>query len=392
MNIVMLWYQHDWGLYGRRYEMLARTWVEEHPGDRLLLVEPPLNPWIWMRECRKALQAGDGVLLKYWLSCLRLLFSSRRQENERLWVLRPFLWWPFKSAGGGAWTRFSFSAAWARVDRFLRDQKWENPLLWAYPPHAFVRYAAQRWKKGRLCVDLVDDNTQYQSLPDGLRDEYAVSYRDLLDKADVVFCVSSALANRHSTAEKRVVHIPNAVSQRPLPLKRWKLPPLPAGPRVAYVGRLDERLDLALLKQVFERLPKVQFLFVGSFDAGTQTLWRREIGAPANVHWLGTIPSPHLPSALASMDVCMMPHRITPLTDSMDPLKLYAYLAAKKPVIATRVNIEPGLRPWVKCVDSAAAFEAALKEFLDRSAPVVRPDLSAHGWPQRVAAMALYLK
>ena len=388
----MLWYQHDWGLYGRRYEMIARTWVEEHAEDRLLLVEPPLNPWIWIRECARAAMMLDGVLLRYWFSNLQLLFSPLQQERERLWVLRPFLWWPFKSVGQSVWTRFSFTTAWAKVDCFLKDHGWENPLLWAYPPHAFVNFGAEQMKHSRLCVDLVDDNTQYESLPKRLREEYKISYTDLSEKADIVFSVSPTWTNRHHAPNKQVIHIPNAVSPQPLSLKRWRLAALPAGPRVCYVGHLDERLDIALLKQIFARLAHVQFIFIGSFDGRTKKIWRHEIGTPPNVHLLGTIPSPHIPSVLASMDVCLLPHRKTPLTESMDPLKLYTYLAANKPVIITGVNIEPSLKPWVKSIDSASMFESTLNDLLNRSIPFSEPDLSQHSWALRIAAMADHLR
>src|SRR4051812_45816258 len=38
MNIVMLWFQNDWDLFGRRYEMVARAWVAEHPQDNFMVV------------------------------------------------------------------------------------------------------------------------------------------------------------------------------------------------------------------------------------------------------------------------------------------------------------------------------------------------------------------
>ena len=42
-DIVMVWYQNDWGLYGRRNEMLART-LAGHPQTRKLIhIEPPID-------------------------------------------------------------------------------------------------------------------------------------------------------------------------------------------------------------------------------------------------------------------------------------------------------------------------------------------------------------
>ena len=99
MNIVMLWYQHDWGLYGRRYKMIARTWVRERGDARFLVVEPPMNPWIWANRCWNATKSADWELLKYWISRWRKIFHPLSRENNRLWVLQPFLLWPFRSTG-----------------------------------------------------------------------------------------------------------------------------------------------------------------------------------------------------------------------------------------------------------------------------------------------------
>ncbi len=40
---------------------------------------------------------------------------------------------------------------------------------------------------------------------------------------------------------------------------------------------------------------------------------------------------------MRAFDVCLTPHLVTPFTESLNPIKLWEYLAAGKPIVATPV-------------------------------------------------------
>ncbi|MGQ0645835.1 MAG: glycosyltransferase [Elusimicrobiota bacterium] len=384
MNIVIVWYQHDWGLFGRRYEMIARTWARQRPGDNLLVAEPPLNPWIWLKGLLAAVRERDRVLGRFWLERLRGLVSPIRQEEKNLWTYRPFLWWPFRSAGRGPLTDFSFASSWAGVEKFLSERGWKDPLLWAYPPHGFVRHAVGRWT-GRVCADLVDDNTLCPWLDRARRADYEDCYERVLERASPVFSVSSGLLRRYAGAERQVTLIPNALP----PVTEqdaWNPPLLPPGPRVCYAGRLDERINLSLLARLLKDHPRAQFVFIGSLEPRLRAAWRR-LSAGGRVHRWGALPQRRLFRALETMDACILPHRVIGLTGSMDPLKVYSYIAAGKPVVATQVPMERDWGAWVRKADTAQEFSRALAETLARPprepGPITRDDT----WAARVDRM-----
>jgi glycosyltransferase involved in cell wall biosynthesis len=60
-----------------------------------------------------------------------------------------------------------------------------------------------------------------------------------------------------------------------------------------------------------------------------------ELKSRPNVHWLGHKPPVELPRYLFAFDVGLVAYKDTPFDRARDPLKLYQYLAAGKPVVST---------------------------------------------------------
>src|SRR5207245_1179743 len=64
---------------------------------------------------------------------------------------------------------------------------------------------------------------------------------------------------------------------------------------------------------------------------------RARLTATGRVHLVGAVPYMQLPAYMRAMDVCIMPHRMTAFTESLNPIKLWEYLAAGKPIVSTDV-------------------------------------------------------
>jgi glycosyltransferase involved in cell wall biosynthesis len=107
-----------------------------------------------------------------------------------------------------------------------------------------------------------------------------------------------------------------------------------------------------------------------------------------NVHLLGELPYATLPRWLHRFDVATIPFRLTPLTLATNPVKLFEYFAAGKPVVATAL---PEIEPYRhlcylvdKPEDFAAQIEAALAE-RDPGLVAARVEVArANTWDARV--------
>ena len=83
-----------------------------------------------------------------------------------------------------------------------------------------------------------------------------------------------------------------------------------------------------------------------------------------NVHVHASVGRAELIATLRNVDVCLVAHRRTPLTEAMSPLKLYEYLAAGMPVLSVDLPPVRDISDRVHLVDAVADFADVIDEAL----------------------------
>lgn len=112
---------------------------------------------------------------------------------------------------------------------------------------------------------------------------------------------------------------------------------LPGGPLVVHAGHLYEGRGIETLLGAASRLPEVTFLFAGGTPADVARHRASAAAAGlANARFVGDVPQDVLPNYLFAADVLAMPYtRRTPTHAYMSPMKLFEYLAAGRPIVAS---------------------------------------------------------
>lgn len=145
---------------------------------------------------------------------------------------------------------------------------------------------------------------------------------------------------------------------------------LPADRPIAlYAGRINSAKGLDTLLALADRRPEVLFVLVGSEGEGEieQAAARR-----ANVRIAPWAEPAALPAWLAAADVLLIPPSRAPLErfgTCVLPLKLYAYLAAGRPILAptapdTAELLEHGTNAWLVPPDNSDAAAEGLDRLL----------------------------
>ncbi|HWC23442.1 MAG TPA: glycosyltransferase [Flexivirga sp.] len=275
-----------------------------------------------------------------------------------------------------------------RLDR-RQDDRWadsvrttaqriglDSPLLWVNDPRGAVLLDRVAWP---AVYDITDD-WLLATRPEAELNRLRSWESSLLERcAEVVVC-SPALQRSKSRA-RPVTLIPNAVdidlfrSAQPRPAD------LPSGPLALYVGTLhSDRLDVGLCCTTAESLRArgVRLVLVGP-DA-LDDAERARLDASGVIR-LGARPSHAVPAYLQHADVLVVPHLVTPFTESLDPIKAYEYAASGRPTVSTPVA---GFRELPDCVIAAAsAFPAALERVLASRVSSTRESTPIPTWEQR---------
>lgn len=240
-------------------------------------------------------------------------------------------------------------AGWSVFDLWINDQKARN-----YLPRGTVR---------KSVYDVTDDWTQFDQPP---RVKQAVIADDayLLDTVDETIVCSEWLYRKNAIGNRKVHLIANGVDANrysPDALSPLRKPEefKNLSKIAGYVGTLhSERLDLDLIEEIARIAPDVNFAFIGPnclTDEQTEKLKRHK-----NIILSGPIDYKLLPSYMKCIDVFMTPHKVSPFTESLDPLKLYEYMSTGKPIVSTPCSGFRDLPELVFVEADAAQFAHAI--------------------------------
>lgn len=211
--------------------------------------------------------------------------------------------------------------------------------------------------------------------------------RDLVRQSRVVFATAAALRERLSDWHSDVRLVANAAEVHHF-AQTSELPEHPAladipKPRVGYVGGIGAWVDQQLLYNIATARPNVQFVMIGPAETDVTKLQ-----ALPNVHFLGLRPYAELPRFLAGFDVTIHSFLQNELTQSVNPIKIYEYLASGREVIATTSRELAPLHDLLWLIRDADGGVAALDKILAgerRSSAEERSAFVAeHSWDSRV--------
>ncbi|UUZ65747.1 glycosyltransferase [Polaromonas sp. P1-6] len=157
---------------------------------------------------------------------------------------------------------------------------------------------------------------------------------------------------------------------------------------LGYYGAIAEWLDVELLAETARHFPDCLLLLVGADECGA----RQHLTGLPNVMFIGEVKYTELPYYLYGMDVCLLPFHVISLTLATNPVKVYEYLSAGKPVVAVKL---PELAQFDGLVATAERYEefiSCIKDVLaaaDDKVPNVarRAFASANTWDHRVEAL-----
>ncbi len=283
-----------------------------------------------------------------------------------------------------------------QVRRAVRRMRLRNPVLWGYVPQAEILL-------GVLAPELVvyhcvDDIAAQEGID---TDSFVAAERRFAARADLVIASAPALAERMRLLSGNVLYAPN-VADTALFTQALEPGPVDAAlaqlsePRIVFVGAVAEnKLDFELVAGVAAAHRDWTFALIGSVGLGYPQTDVSILQAQPNVHLLGPRAHADLPSVLRGAAAGVIPYRHSQLTASIFPMKVYEYLAAGLPVVATGLPALNGLQE-IALVDGVDQTVAALEQALAEDAAERRRARSeaarGHSWEARLDQIGAALR
>jgi len=173
--------------------------------------------------------------------------------------------------------------------------------------------------------------------------------KDLIKSCDIVFVTSETLLKNKKKLNKNTYYIPNGVEfdvMNSINKTVYKCPNDIKGiddPKVIFIGNISEWIDLKIIYDAANKFRNYNFIIIGPIKKNIKV---RNYNAK-NLFFLGKKKYDLIPSYIQHSQVCISTFKINELSKSINPLKVYEYMATGKPVIA---SFMPELSKYQDCL------------------------------------------
>ena len=276
------------------------------------------------------------------------------------------------------------------LDEMFRAENVDDYVLWYYTPMALE--FSEHLKPQAIVYDCMDELSLFKFAPPTLLS----NEEKLLRASDAVFTGGQSLyeakQNRHENIHAfpssiDVKHFKKARAASEEQTDQGAIP----HPRLGFIGVIDERMDLDLLRETAAMRPDWHLVMIGP----VVKIAEEDLPRAENIHYLGKKEYEELPAYIAGWDAALMPFAINDSTKFISPTKTPEYLAAGKPVVSTAIRdvVRPyGENGLVHIASTAEEFvgaiERALREDTEERLKKVDEFLSENSWDNTWQAMA----
>lgn len=303
----------EWDWIRQRPQQITTQFARWH---RVLYVEPMLS------IATRAIRGFESP------------FPRLRRVAERLFVYRPPSFLPF-GLRHNLVNRINEALLCSSVQRVATEMGFLRPIVGVSHPqhHELIGRCGE-------VVSFYDCMDQYNALPNPRANLQLLAdmERQLVEKVDLVFLSSPGLLEGKASYQDKCHVIRNgvdfshfndgALQQHRAPTELTRLSP----PILGYIGTIGQWIDEQALGFLAGARPDWSLVLVG--PVLDRALVKR-LSANRNIHFLGVKPYEDLPKLLQAFDVALIPFKVNKLTASIDPVKLYEYFAAGRPVVAS---------------------------------------------------------
>jgi teichuronic acid biosynthesis glycosyltransferase TuaH len=364
-----------WDDIWRRNQFLCDGLLRRSDTMQICFVQPPFDNSYAVRSCTFAKIKLSATLVT-------------GGYESRLQLFTPTKWFPNSMPLGRKANEISLAN---QVKGALASLGWSATHLWINAHEAASLLDAEI--AAQSIYDITDDWTKFSGNQAHLKVVKHQDYKLCVGATQVIVCSDQLFVEKRNIVESNSLHIvPNGVhvdhyltvtdeSKQLHPVaQHWQKPVY------GYTGTIHgDRVDVNLVAEIATLNPNATIAMVGPNLLDGDDHMR--LSKHSNIVFTGAMPYSELPDIMRAFDVCMVPHVVTPFTESLNPIKLWEYLAAGKPIVSTNVA---GFRDFPELVHIADTYDGFLRNLdialiEDFSHTVARQTVAQnHSWDKRI--------
>ena len=222
--------------------------------------------------------------------------------------------------------------------------------------HPFWRPVALTLSGTMVIYDCMDDHGGFSNNADIILQ----SEEQLFREADLVITTSATLSEKVGKQRNNIL-IRNAADAEWFAQPPDTLAYSSERPVVGYFGAISEWFDMDLVIKSAEAYPEYDFVLVGS----TFLCDTRKADKIDNIHFVGEVSYADLKGYLYAFDICLIPFKLIELIQCTNPVKLYEYLAAGKPVVTTDMPELRLIKEHVYLSQDTESFIANIRQAME---------------------------
>lgn len=264
-------------------------------------------------------------------------------------VLQGKKWW---------YTAFNYKKTQEAIRKAIKVLNMDNKILFLENPMAVG--VIGKLEEDKFVFDAIDNWLYHPQM----KKNYELIKKNYLlieQKADVIFTVSESLKDLFSK-NKNVYWVPNGVDvtrfDKSVTTKKKEYP------TIGYMGKIQDRVNFELIEKILRTYTKNQVLIIGPIYSQQKTAMNID-KKYNNITFLGDVHYDELPQKMQNIDIAIIPHKIDKFTKSMNPLKIYEYIAAGKQTVATNVAGIQEISDYVYIANNDNEFIELIKKAME---------------------------
>jgi hypothetical protein len=383
-NIVIFWKQNDSGLYGRRVDMIAKYLAARDDIDKVIIIDHPISYHdLQLKKAGEFLTHNSNIYQKTQDKIAGLL--DNKKQKVRVFVY----------ANDTAATRELYLQYLDNIF-ILEHINPKQTIFWFYPKNDHFSAIVDFFKPEKIVADVVDDHRAWPGISSQEHQQLTEHYKTVLAAADCAFVNCNSVLDSMSLFTNNIHLVPNGCEpcrtiHEPLEHALYQEIKKFPGKIFGFVGNLEAKIDIKLLGEVANAFPSALIVLIGSTHSNPSV---KDLAKQHNIRLGGVVEYEYINAYVRLFDVGLVPHIKMPLTDNMNPLKVFVYISNKVPVVCTDINNVPQA-PFVKICKSNAEFIDTLRTLSTSDTALWSPSfdlfIQQHGWPQKIDAMLAHL-